>query len=144
MNEIRRLRERQRPASWSASVAAEAGIDEALIRNVVEAFYAQVQADPLLAPVFASRVTDWPHHLDKLCDFWSSVLLTTGRYKGRPLMMHLPLQIDASHFTRWLGLFGATVDAYCSPEAAAVFRTRAENIAESLKMGIQHAGERAP
>ena len=27
----------------------------------------------------------WPRHLGKMCDFWSSTLLRTGRYDGRPL-----------------------------------------------------------
>jgi hemoglobin len=136
-----KLSTRPRPESWSANVAQHAGIDEALIRRVVEAFYAQVQQDALLGPVFASRVTNWSHHLDKLCDFWSSVLLTTGRYKGRPLMMHLPLRIEASHFARWLALFSSTADSLCTPEAARVFRARAESIAQSLQMGIEHAQE---
>jgi hemoglobin len=136
MNEKRARLNQARPEAWSSSVAAQAGIDEALIRKVVEAFYAQVQQDALLGPVFAARVSDWPHHIDKLCDFWSSVLLTTGRYKGSPLMMHVPLRIDASHFARWLALFAATAMSLCTPEAARMFRTRAENIAKSLQMGI--------
>jgi truncated hemoglobin YjbI len=55
------------------------GIDEPMIQLLVHTFYAFVRADPLLGPVFNRSILDWDAHLDKLCAFWSSVTLTTGR-----------------------------------------------------------------
>ena len=117
---------------------AAAGVDEAMIRRVVDAFYARVQADPLLAPVFARiAAEDWDAHLGKLCDFWSSVMLMTGRFKGRPMQVHAAMpEIAPAHFQRWLALFGETVDAVCPAGAAALFRAKAALIGESLQLGI--------
>jgi hemoglobin len=114
------------------------GIDEAMIRAVVHGFYARVRRDSLLAPVFA-RIPDdrWDAHLAKLCDFWSSVMLMTGRFKGRPMQVHAALAgIAPAHFTRWLDLFGLTAREVCPPAAAALFEAKAAVIAESLQLGI--------
>src|SRR6185437_7027464 len=46
-------------------------------------------------------------HLQTMCDFWSSVLLMTGRYHGQPMRKHAPLPIGGVHFDRWLELFEA-------------------------------------
>jgi hemoglobin len=83
----------------------DAGITEAVIRSLVHVFYARVRSDPLLGPVFSTRVEDWPSHLEKLCAFWSSVMLMTGRYKGTPMKAHAELpEIAPKHFRRWLEL----------------------------------------
>jgi hemoglobin len=125
----------------TAEIAARTGIDEPLIERLVHAFYAKVRRDPLLAPVFAARVADWPAHLARMCAFWSSVALMSGRYHGRPTEKHLPLPVDATHFDRWLALFEATARERCPVPAAEHFIERARRIAESLELGIaQHNG----
>src|SRR4051812_35228479 len=86
-------------------IEAETGIDEALIRTLVRAFYDRVRGDDVLNPIFAARITDWEPHLERMCAFWSSVVLMTGRYHGQPMQKHLPLPIDGAHFDRWLSLF---------------------------------------
>ena len=65
--------------------------DEALIHSVVHGFYDKVRQDDLLGPVFNGRITadQWPVHLERMCDFWSSSFLRTDRYDGRPLPPHL-------------------------------------------------------
>jgi hemoglobin len=120
----------------TAAIAARTGIDDAMITRLVHAFYARVRADPLLAPVFAARITAWEPHLARMCAFWSSVALMSGRYHGRPMEKHLPLPVDARHFDRWLALFRATARDICPAIAAAHFIERAERIAESLELGI--------
>ena len=113
------------------------GIDEPMIRLLVHSFYARVRADPLLGPVFNRAILDWDAHLDKLCAFWSSVTLMTGRYKGTPMKAHAELpEITPAHFERWLALFHATAIKTCPPDAAQVFVDRAKRIAESLQLGI--------
>ena len=54
-------------------------LDEAALERLIPAFYARVRDDALLGPVFNQAIGDWPHHLDKLVAFWSSVMLTSGR-----------------------------------------------------------------
>ncbi len=118
------------------------GIDEAMIERLVHGFYARARRDPLIGPVFESRVHDWDKHLAQMCAFWSSVALMSGRYHGQPMAAHLPLPIDAAHFERWLALFAETAHALCPPAAAAHFLSRAQRIAQSLALGI--ASQRSP
>ena len=119
------------------------GIDENVIRTLVHAFYGKVRSDPALGPIFTNAVSDWDAHLAKLCDFWSSITLMSGRYKGQPVPAHVALPgIVPKHFDRWLDLFRETAGEHCSAEAAALFVARAERIAESLKLSIAiHNGE---
>lgn len=124
-------------------IVATTGITEALIERLVHAFYARIRNDDMLGPIFAARVTDWDLHLKKMCAFWSSVALMSGRYSGQPMQAHLPLPVDRSHFDRWLAIFEETATELCTPAGAAHFIERARRIAESLRMGIAfHRGER--
>ena len=113
------------------------GVTETMIGEVVDAFYARVRRDEMLGPIFNGAVDDWPEHLARLKDFWSSVLLMTGRFKGQPMVVHAALpNIGRAHFDHWLSLFAETVDELCPPQAAALFREKAAMIAESLQLGI--------
>ena len=126
----------ERRAEMTARIAHETGIDEAMIERLVRGFYARVQDDPLLGPVFAARIRDWEPHLQRMCAFWSSVALMSGRYHGQPMRVHAPLPIDAEHFDRWLALFEKAAHELCPPAAATRFIERARRIAESLELGI--------
>lgn len=129
----------QRRQELSADITRRTGIDEAMIERLVRTFYARVQEDDLLAPVFAARISDWGPHLQQMCAFWSSVALMTGRYHGRPMAKHLPLPVDRRHFDRWLALFEETAREICPAAAAEHFIERAHRIAESLELGIATA-----
>ncbi|HKR89223.1 MAG TPA: group III truncated hemoglobin [Phenylobacterium sp.] len=114
-----------------------AGVDEAMVSRLVTAFYGKVRRDPQLGPIFNREVEDWDEHIAKLCDFWSSVLLMTGRFKGQPMLVHAKLaDIGPAHFVRWLELFRQTAGEVCPPEAAALFCAKADSIGESLQLGV--------
>jgi hemoglobin len=116
------------------------GLDEALIRAVVDEFYTRARHDDLIGPVFNSRIAgpDWPSHLATITDFWSSMLLGTGRYGGRPMPKHMAIaELDDAHFMRWLRLFRETVTELCPPEVATVFTERSERIGNSFRMNIK-------
>ena len=115
---------------------AAAGIDEAMIEQLVRTFYERVRADALLGPVFEARIADWEPHLARMFEFWSSVALQSGRYHGRPMQKHMLLPVDAEHFDRWLALFAQTAEDTTPPPAAARFLELARRIAESLELGI--------
>lgn len=112
------------------------GIDDAMIERLVRTFYGRVQADPLIGPVFAARIADWETHIKKLCAFWSSVALMTGRYHGQPMQKHLELPVAAEHFDRWIALFETTANELCPPQAAVHFVERARRIADSFELGM--------
>jgi hemoglobin len=122
------------------------GVTEALCRDLVHAFYARVRADPQLGPIFDAAIGDrWDAHLVKLADFWSSVMLMTGRFKGAPMAVHAALpRAEPADFARWLALFRQTAHEICPAEAAALFCAKAEMIAHSLQLGIAVARGELP
>lgn len=122
--------------------AAASPVTEAMIHALVHAFYAKVRTDPALGPVFnrAIAADDWPPHLAKMCDFWSSVTLMTGRFKGSPMQAHIQVGgIRPTHFARWLHLFQQTAEEVCPTDAAAIFVEKSQMIARSLQMGLHVA-----
>lgn len=113
-------------------------ITEPAIAALVERFYSKARRDPMIGPVFNAAVEDWDTHLRKLCDFWSSVMLTTGRYKGNPMMMHLKhvARIRPAMFERWLELWRETAREVLDEKGSAAVAAKAERIAESLQLGM--------
>jgi hemoglobin len=111
-------------------------ITEQTIAALVERFYSKARRDPLIGPVFNRAIEDWDEHLHKLCDFWSSVMLTTGRYKGNPMAAHVKHPIESAFFERWLALWWETAGELFAPVVAEQFRDKAERIAESLKLAL--------
>ena len=114
------------------------------IESLVAAFYARIRTDAELGPIFLGAIgEEWTPHLKIMCDFWSSVMNTTGRYKGKPIPAHLKLQgIEPRHFERWLRLFSQTAHDLFDAQLAGMFVQRAERIAESLKLGFAFHAER--
>jgi hemoglobin len=113
-------------------------IDDATIGRLVRAFYAKVRTDPDMGPIFEAAIgNDWDHHLERMTDFWSSVMLTSGRYSGNPMIKHVRQKaIRPAHFVRWLALFEETANALFTPDCAVQFAAKAHNIARGLQMGM--------
>ncbi|WP_246479865.1 group III truncated hemoglobin [Kaustia mangrovi] len=126
------------PSRQGADRPRDHAVSEDMIRTLVHTFYGRVRDDEALGPIFAAELgDDWGPHLDKMCDFWSSVMLTTGRYKGRPLPAHMKVEaIREEHFARWLALFSETAREVCPPREADAFIARASRIAESFKLAM--------
>jgi len=115
-----------------------ADLTEQALRQLVERFYARVREDAELGPVFNDAVADWPEHLEKLTAFWSSVMLTSGRYKGNPVAahaMHLE-RISPALFEPWLALWAETTNELMPRAAAAALQNKAARIAESLQLAL--------
>lgn len=137
--QVRTLAERQAAERRRAQIApgSAAGVTEPMIETLVHAFYGRVREHETLGPIFNARVEDWPEHLSKLCDFWSSVTLMTGRFKGSPMAAHARApEIEAGHFSVWLDLWRRTARDVCPPAAADLFIARAEMIGRSLQLGL--------
>jgi hemoglobin len=95
------------PTRYAAAPESPARPSEADIRRFVVRFYEVVRADPELGPIFERRIGgSWDAHLDRMVDFWSSILLASGRYAGNPLEKHRAVaEIESRHYDRWLELF---------------------------------------
>ncbi|EHK63306.1 DUF1971 domain-containing protein [Achromobacter arsenitoxydans] len=103
------------------------------IRRLVHGFYAKVRQDETLGPIFNARVADRDHHLQLLCDFWSSLTLGTGRFKGAPIPAHARIpDLSWPLFQRWLALFHATSAELRLPGLQAEVDAMAERIAAKL------------
>lgn len=113
-------------------------LDEGGLTRLVDAFYTRVRADGALGAVFNDAVHDWPEHLEKLAEFWSSVMLTSGRYKGQPVPAHMKHRdrITPALFDRWLALWTETTNDLMTPEAAGALQEKARRIAESLQLAL--------
>jgi len=115
-------------------------IDRKDIEVLVDRFYDQVQADPLLAPVFSH--VHWEKHLPVMYSFWSSMLLGEGSYRGNPFQKHVHLPITAAHFEQWIKLFVRIVDEEFQGPQAEEIKQRAGSIAHvfQYKMGLFEHG----
>jgi len=111
-------------------------IDEGGIAALVDRFYGKVRRDPLIGPLFNAAIDDWEAHLVTLRAFWSSVMLTTGRYKGNPMAAHVKHPISPEFFDRWLELWCETAHEVFAPDPSARFCAKAHRIAESLKLAL--------
>jgi hemoglobin len=122
----------------------EVTVTEGDIARLVPRFYARVRTDEVLGPIFNGAIDDWPHHLGKLEAFWSSIMLTSGRYKGQPMVAHLhhAEHMTPENFGRWLALWGEVTEDVLGPETAAAFQNKAGRIAESLQLGVQFHRQR--
>ncbi|PIF74028.1 hemoglobin [Variovorax sp. 54] len=119
-------------------MASKALCSEDEISRLVHAFYARVRKDEVLGPFFDRHISDWDGHLVKLVDFWSSMLLRTGRFSGAPMPKHVVLPgLTAELFQHWLVLFRETAAAQPNQAMAGQAVVMAERIARSLWMGYQ-------
>ena len=113
-------------------------MDDAGLEALVRAFYDRVRGDAELGPIFNDAIDDWPQHLGKLSAFWSSVMLTSGRYKGQPVPAHMKHsdRITPALFDRWLGLWEQTTEELMEQDAALALQEKAARIAESLQLAM--------
>ena len=138
-----RSRALQRRQAIASAIRAN-GITEDAIRRLVDAFYAKVRVDRELGPIFQRAIAGhWDTHLATMRDFWSSVMLMSGRYKGNPVAVHKQVAgIEQRLFNRWLELFGLTCGELFEPDVAAAFHGKAVRIAESLKLALFYRPDR--
>lgn len=122
-------------------------ITEESIKELVDRFYAKVRDDAKLGPVFDEAIgendQDWKPHLERMYAFWSSVMLTSGRYHGNPMQKHKDLpHFDESLFDAWLALFAETAHEIHDAVIAERYIDRSRRIAESLKLSLYYKPER--
>ena len=120
-------------------------VSETTIAALVDRFYTSVRNDPTLGPVFAGAIAEdaWPAHLQKMYAFWSSVMLTSGRYKGNPVAVHHRVAgLTPPLFGDWLDIFEQTATDMFAPEIADRFIQAARRIAESLKLALFYRPDR--
>ena len=107
------------------------------IQKLVNAFYARVKEDDLLAPVFNEVVgVDWATHLPRMYQFWETVLFHTAGYKGNPVLKHVQVAaktpLQEIQFDRWVALWCDTVDGLFEGPRATAAKERAQVMAKIM------------
>jgi hemoglobin len=111
------------------------------IDAVVAAFYARVRVHPVLSPVFAGHVQNWPDHEAKIARFWRNAILFERGYDGNPMAVHMAAgNVHAAMFTDWLALFDNVLEHHLPPETSAAWSTLAHRIGRGLRMGVEDVG----
>ncbi len=109
------------------------------INQLVNTFYDRVAKDDLIGPIFNKKLEGkWDYHLEKMYQFWQTVLLEEHTYSGRPFPPHAQLPVDAQHFDRWKTLFNSTVDELFVGPKADEAKWRAEQMAKMFLSKILH------
>ena len=115
-------------------------LDRVGLRRLVDAFYVDVRRDDLLGPVFASVIHDWEPHLQRMTEFWSTVMLGTKSFKGNVYQKHVvlaeTLDVKPEHFLRWITLWHRHTNAMFPGETAQELQETAEGIGRNLFYGF--------
>lgn len=113
----------------------------ARIEEFIDAFYAGVLVDPVLAPIFLDVAEiELDKHLPHIKDYWSKLLLGEQGYKRHTMSIHRQLHarrsLSDADFARWLALFEATLDAGYSGPRTEKARRIARAIAANMRAGL--------
>lgn len=118
------------------------------INTLVRSFYAKVQENELLGPIFNTAIADWEHHFEHLTNFWESNLFYANTYKGNLLEKHIEVDaankgsINEMHFGVWLNLWFETIDRLFSGETAQIAKNRARNMSTFIHLQIFEARQK--
>ncbi len=98
---------------------------------LVHEFYNRIGRDEALGAIFFEVIgNQWDEHLDKMVNFWESLLFSKPVYNGHPFSKHVDLPLTVKHFEQWLLLFFKTIDAYFIGDKANEVKSKATNIAK--------------
>ena len=124
------------------------------INLLVTSFYAKVRQDDFIGPIFNRSIPDglWPWHMNKITDFWETVVFGVAKFKGNPKERHQSVDrmenetITQAHFGRWLQLWYAEVNELFEGSKANAIKDRARIMSTALFLGIAESRkvERCP
>lgn len=107
------------------------------IKLLVDTFYGRIRKDTLLKDIFNNKIRDrWSQHLQKMYNFWQTVLLEKHTYHGSPFLPHAKLPVTLEHFEKWLLLFNNTVDELFEGEKAQQAKWQGQRMAEMFHSKI--------
>ena len=108
------------------------------LRALVHAFYADVRRDAALAPVFDAAIgAHWETHLERMVEFWCTMMLDTRSFSGSVFGTHMQLKgVEPVHFERWMSLWYRHTAAGFEATDRKQLREKAEMIGRSLFLGF--------
>lgn len=109
------------------------------IQLLVNTFYDAIRKDVLLKDIFNDKIQNrWSEHLQKMYNFWQTVLLEEHTYYGSPFIPHAKLPVDKIHFDEWLKIFNKTVDSLFQGEKAERAKWQGQRMAEMFHSKIEY------
>jgi hemoglobin len=115
------------------------------VKTMVDTFYAKIQKDELLGPIFNRVIEDrWPEHLEKMYGFWQSILLNVPAYSGRPFPPQMKLDVSKIHFETWVTLFTENIQTQFKGVKADEAVARAKLMAALFLSKIEHFRKEGP
>ena len=101
------------------------------VQLLVDSFYAKATKDVLLSPIFFPIMQSgrWSEHVERIYDFWHSLLLEEPVYQGNAFAPHAHMPLEQRHFDRWISLFHATVDELFIGVTADKAKSKSQEIA---------------
>jgi hemoglobin len=98
---------------------------------LVDSFYHKLSQNTLLKNIFFERLgpDNWQPHLERIYDFWETVLLGATSYVGQSFAPHATMDLYKEHFDEWLRLFNETVDELFVGDIATDAKKRANTMA---------------
>ncbi len=115
------------------------------INQLMDLFYGRIRQDESLGPIFNGSIPDdhWPAHLEKIGDFWETILLQNPKYRGAPMPAHIRVDgafpLEKSHFDRWVELFHTAVDELFAGPIANEAKRRATLMAGLINFKVESA-----
>jgi hemoglobin len=112
--------------------------NRARVEQFVDAFYRELLADPVLAPIFIdTAAVDLSVHLPHIKDYWCKLLLGETDYRRHTMNIHRALHdkrpLEPADFERWLTLFITTLESnHSGPHAE-----RARQVASAIAANMQ-------
>lgn len=113
-------------------------ITRAQIAQVVAVFYERVRGHNVLGPIFATHVTDWVPHEEKITRFWANAILHERGYDGNPMQKHMQAgNVEPAHFRTWLAIFDDVLHKELPEDVAEPWSVLAHRIGRGLQYGLQ-------
>lgn len=97
------------------------------IKSFLSVFYERAQNDSVIGEKF--KHIDMTHHIELIVNFWDSILFGSNNYHGDPFGKHIPMNLEAKHFSRWVDIFTQTADEMYGGAIADEMKNRAKTIA---------------
>ena len=118
---------------------------EVLVRD----FYSRVFADPIIGFLFTDVAhMDLEAHIPVITDFWETILLGAGTYRGGAFRPHAELDRKAKlrygHFARWLALWTMTIHEHFEGPVAEQAKAHAIRVATAFHRRLEGLPEEPP
>lgn len=114
------------------------------VNILVNEFYTKVRKDELLGSIFNNHIPEeqWDSHLQKLTDFWETILFGVKKFRGNPTQKHVNIDknlnygVKQEHFGRWLQLWFETINELYNCNLANIAKESARKMAHAQFMMI--------